>query len=393
MITKADILERAAEWHLDPQVVEKDYVLGWLLAAIGADPEIREAWVFKGGTCLKKCYLETYRFSEDLDFSLRPGAPYDSERLTSCLRRIAGKATELSGIRFAVEDLVVQARENKAGQRTFEVRLGFSGPLAVPGPPKVRLDLTMHEVIAMPPERRAVFHAYPDAFPAGTTVAAYPLTEVLAEKLRALVERSRPRDLYDVVYVLENEMEQLDLDQVRSIFLRKCHHKELAVPTSAGLDSLVRGNGELLSEWDSMLKHQLPALPPVEDVLSRLARLTTWLDPKVREAPAMVRLESALLGRSSTPLATGHGGRYWGLGTAVEVVRFAGANRLVVSFNYHGKHRLVEPYSIRNPAGNLLLYAWELQSGQIKAFKVAEMRNASVTSQSFTPRFRVEFFA
>ena len=63
MITKQNILERAAEWQLRPEVVEKDYVLGWLLVGIAQHPELRATWVFKGGTCLKKCYFETYRFS------------------------------------------------------------------------------------------------------------------------------------------------------------------------------------------------------------------------------------------------------------------------------------------------------------------------------------------
>src|SRR5258708_15759028 len=47
-----------------PNIVEKDYVLGWMLAGINAHGELNESWVFKGGTCLKKCYFETYRFSE-----------------------------------------------------------------------------------------------------------------------------------------------------------------------------------------------------------------------------------------------------------------------------------------------------------------------------------------
>ena len=81
MISKQDILDRAAEWRLRPDVVEKDYVLGWLLAGIGNHDEISGSWVFKGGTCLKKCYFETYRFSEDLDFSLLPEALYTSEEL------------------------------------------------------------------------------------------------------------------------------------------------------------------------------------------------------------------------------------------------------------------------------------------------------------------------
>ncbi len=74
MITKRDIQERAAQWQLRQEVVEKDYVLGWLLAAIAQHEETSVNWVLKGGTCIKKCFVETYRFSEDLDFSLLEGA-------------------------------------------------------------------------------------------------------------------------------------------------------------------------------------------------------------------------------------------------------------------------------------------------------------------------------
>ena len=72
MIGKQDIIDRAAEWRLRPEIVEKDYVLGWLLAGVASLPLRR--WIFKGGTSIKKCYFETYRFSEDLDFSLLPDA-------------------------------------------------------------------------------------------------------------------------------------------------------------------------------------------------------------------------------------------------------------------------------------------------------------------------------
>ena len=71
MIDRREILEAASSFSLLPSVVEKDYVLGWILAGINAHEELSESWVFKGGTCLKKCYFETYRFSEDLDFTLR----------------------------------------------------------------------------------------------------------------------------------------------------------------------------------------------------------------------------------------------------------------------------------------------------------------------------------
>jgi predicted nucleotidyltransferase component of viral defense system len=71
MIDRREILDAAAQTSLTPHVVEKDYVLGWMLAGISRHPELADNWVFKGGTCLKKCFFETYRFSEDLDFTLR----------------------------------------------------------------------------------------------------------------------------------------------------------------------------------------------------------------------------------------------------------------------------------------------------------------------------------
>ncbi len=47
--------------------------VGWVLQAIAED-EMLSRWAFKGGTCLKKCFFETYRFSEDLTSRFRPAS-------------------------------------------------------------------------------------------------------------------------------------------------------------------------------------------------------------------------------------------------------------------------------------------------------------------------------
>ena len=71
MIDRLEILEFSREVGLAPEIVERDYVLGWILGAIFSHEALLAEWLFKGGTCLKKCYFETYRFSEDLDFTLK----------------------------------------------------------------------------------------------------------------------------------------------------------------------------------------------------------------------------------------------------------------------------------------------------------------------------------
>ena len=106
MIGKPEMLRTAGQMNLNPHVVEKDYALGWLLAGIFANDKIADSWVFKGGTCLKKCFFETYRFSEDLDFLLKepdPGfswAPYlqrhvDDAAADSLLARLTAAAASV----------------------------------------------------------------------------------------------------------------------------------------------------------------------------------------------------------------------------------------------------------------------------------------------------------
>lgn len=57
------------------EVLERDYLLSWILVGIGQVDTLRDALIFKGGTALKKCWFGDYRFSEDLDFSVTKGVP------------------------------------------------------------------------------------------------------------------------------------------------------------------------------------------------------------------------------------------------------------------------------------------------------------------------------
>ncbi|MDP9190196.1 MAG: nucleotidyl transferase AbiEii/AbiGii toxin family protein [Acidobacteriota bacterium] len=386
MIAKQDILDRAHEWQLRPSVVEKDYVLGWVLAAIAQHSEASEDWVFKGGTCLKKCYFETYRFSEDLDFSLLPDAMYDADSLTQILQEVVQVAHELSGITFPADLVTLRPRVDKLGRATFEGKIGYRGPLAIPSFPRLLFDLTRNEPVLAEPELRPVFHPYPDLLPDGMAVSSYSIEELFAEKTRALLERTRPRDLYDVVFILESRAADVDFDEARDFFRRKCEAKGLHPPSSDELLVVARTSGELRADWDNMLAHQLPQLPPFEDHLVRLEGVLRWIDAPIVAAPLLAPLVSG------DELVAPAGVTYWGVGVPLEVARFAGINHLLVEFTYKGKVRRAEPYSLRRAAnGNLLLYAWEVDSPHIKAFSAREIVGLRATTIPFTPRHPVEF--
>lgn len=390
MITKQEILERAKEWNLRPEVVEKDYVLGWILAASSSHPVVRESWVLKGGTCVKKCFFETYRFSEDLDYTLLPDAPYDEESIVSTLRELAELTENLSGIRFSQDQFNVKLRRDKFGRATFEGRLGYQGPLAVPGWPRILFDITRHEPVILATARRAVLHPYSDSLPRDIGVQTYSFEELLAEKTRALFERTRPRDLYDVAYILDNIENPLNSEVVRTTFREKCRIKEFEAPTAAEIVARVRSSQELRVDWDDMLSHQLPYVAPADGAVERLERALSWL---VVESTAQIVGSSSRLASAPVPArqgeivapATVRGG-------ITEQLRFAGANRLLLGFNYHGKPRTVEPYSLRwaESTGNLNLYAWEISAGQIKCFTTSKMSNVHIVQQTFTPRYHVE---
>jgi predicted nucleotidyltransferase component of viral defense system len=101
-----------------PHIVEKDYVLGWILAGINAHEELSESWVFKGGTCLKKCYFETYRFSEDLDFTLRNENHLDEEFLRRVFEEVVSWATDQSGLNIPADQLEMLSYANDLISKT-----------------------------------------------------------------------------------------------------------------------------------------------------------------------------------------------------------------------------------------------------------------------------------
>jgi Nucleotidyl transferase AbiEii toxin, Type IV TA system len=114
MIDRREILEAGSSFSLLPSIVEKDYVLGWMLAGINAHEELSESWIFKGGTCLKKCYFETYRFSEDLDFTLRNEDQLDEEFLRGAFEEVIVWVTDQSGLTVPVDQLEFDIYDNSA---------------------------------------------------------------------------------------------------------------------------------------------------------------------------------------------------------------------------------------------------------------------------------------
>lgn len=188
MIPLREIRERARESGVPNTTIERDYAQNWLLKHLSS-----MNMALKGGTGIRKTYIENYRFSDDLDFTLLEKT--DTAMVKDLVMRAVSETKEESGINF---NDGIQIEENING---FEV-ISYFRILRTSGTPiRIKLDLTGYEKedILLPAEIRDIIHPYSDN--CRFQIRVYSLEEILAEKIRSLFERTRPRDMYDTWYL------------------------------------------------------------------------------------------------------------------------------------------------------------------------------------------------
>jgi hypothetical protein len=150
---------------------------------------------------------------------------------------------------------------------------------------------------------------------------------------------------------------------------------------------------EIETEWASMLAHQLPHLPPFSEFWAALDDVFSWLHGPVVIAPPLDRAQQA--GLDPDWLAP-RGMTSWHATAPLELVRFAGANRLKVELDYRATDgrrgwRTVEPYSLRRTRdGNLLLFVVN-DRHELRGYRVDRIADARVGTETFIPRYVVEF--
>ncbi|MBB71888.1 MAG: hypothetical protein CMF50_05765 [Legionellales bacterium] len=277
MISKQEVFEQANINNLPANTIEKDYVLNWVLAGIAASNILHGKWIFKGGTCLKKCYFKSYRFSEDLDFTIIDSEFLDVQKLVIQFGDIATWIYNHSGIEVPHDKISFEKYNNPRGNLAIDGKIPFKGPLQRRGNfPTIKLNLTLDEILVEKPIQVKVYHPYSDGNILIDSVYCYSLEEIFAEKLRALLERMSPRDLYDVVNLFFDERWEIKHDNVLSILKKKCHFKNIAVPTLEQVEASP-DKRDLVADWNDMLSHQIADLESFEHYWERLPTVFNWL--------------------------------------------------------------------------------------------------------------------
>lgn len=222
MISKDEITCKADEFEIHAANVQRDYVFGWVLAGLYSASELQNHLILKGGNCLRKAYFDHSRFSKDLDFSTQGSLA--EEFIVFELHRICDFVQEHTGIIFEKEKTRILEKKGASGdKKVHEARLYFKDFFGNPDKftISIRLDLTEFDKIFLPIQNRKLIHPYTDLSLCSVPITCLKLEEILAQKLKCLLQRRHSPDLYDFVYsVLLNADIEIDKTEIVSTFLK-----------------------------------------------------------------------------------------------------------------------------------------------------------------------------
>jgi predicted nucleotidyltransferase component of viral defense system len=269
-------------------VLEKDYAISYVLAGIASVPELYEILLFKGGTCLRKAYFATYRFSIDLDYTI--SKPMDCSELGRLLFRAVARAEELmqqhGPFKLSLRE-VAHRGPHERGQCEHRIEVAFPWMRSASCALKVEVLPAPPEVIVGVPEERMLYHVGCDES-VDAKMRCYELREIASEKLRSFLQvrarydarergerafvRSRPRDLFDLAHLHRQTDYPLDRPSVRGFLERKAEAFDLEISGPEDLldERVLEG---IRTDWDAQLGEFIRPLPTFDECLSAYREL------------------------------------------------------------------------------------------------------------------------
>lgn len=380
MITKSEIEQKSLEFGIHVANVQRDYVFGWFLLGVYSATSLKDILVLKGGTCFRKAFFPNARFSADLDFSTQ--AAVDESNIISEFNRACVFVQERAAVRFDLErnNIRLQGQVDER-RRVFDVRLFFHDFYGHADHIVIRLsiDITEFDRIYLPTQTRMLIHPYSDASECRGEIRCLKLEEMVASKLKCLLQRRHVPDVYDLVYsVFVNRDIHLDRAEVLRVFFKKTIYER-----NPGVARQLLLDLPLLSLKSAWSKYVVAPLLGTLDFEDAIGRFETVVKDLFAAYPGTGRAALAFYpSRLRTPILE------------------AGADRKVIRLTYDGVARDVEPYSLvykqrKDGHGEEYLYVWDRTGGRssgpgIKTLFNHKITALAVTDQTFEPRYPVE---
>ena len=379
MIKRDEIEERAEEFDIHPANVERDYVFSWLLVGIYTISDLKNTLILKGGNCFRKCYFVNTRFSNDLDFSTPDRV--DGAQLLSELNKVCDFVQENTAIIFEKErnkveekGIIDQDRKIYQAKLYFKDFYGNSDNITV----SVRLDISEYDKIFLPIQTRYLIHPYSDADTCRVEIKCMKIEELLAIKLKCLLQRRHSNDLYDYIYsIFINKEIDVKRTEIVSTFLKRTIF-EPSPDVVKGL-LLALPFDFFRAVWNKYIICPKPSRIEFDFVLDNfkqsIEELFGVFKPGFRELaffPANLR----------NPIID------------------AGRELFIIKLTYDGITREVEPYSLvykrrKDGYGQEYFYGYDRTGGRfggpgIKCFVNNKIQGIDITDKKYEPRFPVE---
>ncbi len=260
MIDEHQLMENLGKFR-DMRQLERDYLLTLLLHEISS--KFANELIFKGGTALKYFY-NLNRFSEDLDFSYMPDRnPTDVKALAKTIESV------ILNLGRQYQVVSSEHRTRKEGNKT----IGLNYMIRVRGPlnprssqlQNINIDLSLRNDILLKSELKYISPIYQDI---GTfSLQVMNIEEILAEKVSAVLERSKMRDIYDVYYLLVIKKINYDEKLIKEKVGKrneKFDKKTLKKKIETARDKM---------KWRSELAYTVNPLPENGEVIKQLTEL------------------------------------------------------------------------------------------------------------------------
>lgn len=262
MIKPGEIQVLAGEAGVRDTQIEKDYAISWGLFGISQNEFLSNCLAFKGGTALKKIYYPDYRFSEDLDFTY-VGSEFNIDTIKAEFQKMIEQVYAESRIQFSIKNDLQYETGN------YNFYLAYTGPLGGFGANKdIKVDISTDELMCDSPTKRNIINRYSDLEGIKYKVLVYTLSEIISEKMRSLMQRTAPRDIYDLWYLFEQE--GLNIQDYISSFKKKAEHKKKNPPE---LTKVVMHKEKIFqSHWEKHLASQMNDIPDFKKVWRELGK-------------------------------------------------------------------------------------------------------------------------
>ncbi|MCB0020064.1 MAG: nucleotidyl transferase AbiEii/AbiGii toxin family protein [Anaerolineales bacterium] len=414
MVPVTELRAIACRDQVPLSVIERDYVLSWLLWGIYQHPLLAENLILKGGNCLRQIYFPRTRYSDDLDFTTFRADMADV--FMQHLAEVCQLVKITAGIDFVTELFWVQEKPTPhEGCTAIDARVyyrGIAGNASVTM--KVKFDISEYEMVALPIQWHPLQHPYSDHDYCDVEVQTYSLEEVLAEKLRCWIQRTRPRDLFDIVSIIRSGAVPLAYENIMAAFLEKTIYKRVPL---AGRDEMLYGAKfvQVETHWGPAIRCPAGSCLEANDAVMLfkdfIARLFTTdyirlalggLAPSWPISPTPAMAPPRFFGGTGQAAVPADTAETWAdrqqqerFGTR-EAIIAAGRARRLIRLRYGDNDRDIEPYSFRykNRDGQEYEYFYGFdrsRGNHIKSFFLHKIRGVSILPDSYEPRWEIEF--